>query len=167
MNQPATTRQPRSIGSDIRLLGEMLGQTLIDQEGLAHFELEEQIRQLFKQRRAGSVDAASQLNDLLQSVTSDPAATCTILKAFTSWFYLVNLADVRQRVRVLRKRQLDAELSDTAMDETILAAMRETKSTNPNRKFFRGIKTWTKEVRQTENGPKNVRTWTRLAVTKQ
>jgi len=125
MNQSSIPQNARSIGSDIRLLGEMLGQTLIDQEGEKHFELEERIRQLSKQRRAGNLHAAPQLNDLLQSVTNDTAATCTILKAFTSWFYLVNLAEVRQRVRVLRKRKLQAEVTGVAMDETILAAMRQ------------------------------------------
>lgn len=85
-----------------------------------------------KQRRAGNIHAASQLNDLLQSVTNNTPATCTILKAFTSWFYLVNLAEVRQRVRILRKRLMDAELSGKAMDETILDAMRPLRDQGKN-----------------------------------
>lgn len=127
MDQSGPLPQPRSIGADIRLLGGLLGQTLIDQEGPAHFALEEQIRQLAKQRRAGDAAAGIELDRLLQDVTDDTSATCTILKAFASWFHLVNLAEVRQRVRILRSRKRDAEQSGSAMDETILAAMRHLK----------------------------------------
>ncbi len=115
----------RSIGTDIRLLGGLLGETLNSQEGRDHFSLEEQIRQLAKQRRAGHAASGGQLESLLATIASDTAATCTILKAFTSWFYLVNLAEVRQRVRVLRKRKHAAETSGDAMDETILAGLRQ------------------------------------------
>ncbi len=115
----------RTLSADIRLLGGLLGVTLMDQQGNEHFRLEEQIRQLAKRRRAGDPAAEAHLERLLESIAGDPAATCTILKAFTSWFHLVNLAEMRQRVRVLRTRQRHAEAAGEAMDETILAAVRQ------------------------------------------
>ena len=118
--------QPTSSGptirSDIRLLGELLGKTLVDQEGSAHYDLEEQIRRLSKARRKGDESAGAELNELLHRIAEDPEAVCTILKAFTTWFYLVNVAEVRQRVRVLRDRRHAAEESGEAMDESILEA---------------------------------------------
>ncbi len=111
------------ISGDIRLLAGLLGDVIAEQEGRDHFELEEKIRRLAIAARRGSQPAEQELRDVVAEVSKDIAATGMVLKAFTIYFYLVNLAEVRQRVRVLRERAKDSERNDEAMSETILQAV--------------------------------------------
>ena len=51
--------QQQRLSANIHLLGNVLGETIIEQEGHAIFELEEQIRALSKRWRTGDPEAVS------------------------------------------------------------------------------------------------------------
>lgn len=88
------------ISKIIRLLGDILGQVLIEQESLAVFQIEERIRELAKARRAGSPQAARELAEAVNRL--DPADSRAISAAFALYFDLVNLAEEKYRADRLR-----------------------------------------------------------------
>ena len=90
---------------DVHMLGELLGQVLVRQEGRAFFETEERIRRLaIAARRGGNRRQASALQRLLERLPV-PAAE-KIVRAFSVYFQLVNLAEDGHRVR--RKRHYES-----------------------------------------------------------
>lgn len=107
------------LGSTIRLLGGLLGETIIEQEGQEIFDLEEEIRALSKARRGGKTEVQEQIVQLVPKLLSDISKASAVLKAFTTYFQLVNLAEEQERVHVLRRRARDAELSGIPMDESL------------------------------------------------
>ncbi len=114
------SRDPLS--DQIHLLGDLLGETLIDQEGRELFDLVETIRALSKAGRAGDTTADQELLDLIQALPVEQARV--VVKAFTGYFQLVNLAEEQARVRVLRQRACVAFERDEPLDETIAAAVK-------------------------------------------
>lgn len=92
------------LSRDIHLLGDLLGEVLREQEGQHAFDLEERIRALAKEWRvteaSETFEALAQLCEGLAVQEAQP-----ILKAFTTYFHLVNLAEEHHRVRVLRARE--------------------------------------------------------------
>ena len=88
---------------EIRLLGRLLGEVIREQEGLAAYELEEEIRLGARARRAGEPGAEERLVARIRSL--DGRAARTVGRAFTIFFDLANLTEDRQRVRVLRERE--------------------------------------------------------------
>ncbi len=129
MPAPNALRQTESQSSQarlrqkIRLLGNLLGETIVEQEGAELFALEEEIRQLAKARRAGDPDAAARILARVESLVVDLDKTMAVLKAFTAYFQLVNLAEEEQRARVLWERALRVEQEGRPMRETITAAI--------------------------------------------
>ncbi len=89
---------------DVHFVGELLGQVLIQQEGRAFFDIEERIRKLaIRARRAGAGRGDAQLRRLLAHL---PLATAEkIIRAFSVYFQLVNLAEETHRLR--RKRHYE------------------------------------------------------------
>ena len=110
--------------TSIRLLGDLLGQTIIDQEGDDVFRQEEQIRSLFKAWRQGDEDASQQIDAIVPELVADLPRAQAVLKAFSNYFQLINLAEERQRVRILKDRSQAARQSGEPMDETIARAIK-------------------------------------------
>jgi phosphoenolpyruvate carboxylase len=111
------------LSEDIHRLGDLLGQTLVEQEGRALFDLVEDLRALAKAHRAGDESAGDRL---LRRIEGLPLAESRgVVKAFASYFKLVNLAEERERVRVLRRREREAHAAGGPATETIEAAVRE------------------------------------------
>jgi phosphoenolpyruvate carboxylase len=119
---PAVRAEPRSIGTsgardplarEIRLLGALLGQVLVEQEGLPLLELVERIRRRAIARRRGGAPAdrtdSADPDDLaaLAAELADlpPVTTAAVVRAFGLYFALVNLAEERHRVRTLRRAE--------------------------------------------------------------
>jgi phosphoenolpyruvate carboxylase len=111
------------LSTSIRLLGGLLGQTIIDQEGQTVFDLEEEIRALAKSWRAGDESAFDKLSEIMPKLVGDVELADANLKAFSTYFQLVNLAEERERVRVLRTRAQEASDAGKPMDETIAEAI--------------------------------------------
>ncbi|MCB0128480.1 MAG: phosphoenolpyruvate carboxylase, partial [Caldilineaceae bacterium] len=107
--------------STIRFLGNLLGETIIEQEGQAIFDLEEEIRNLAKEwRAAGDLHSFQErIDTLLRELMTEPQKMLAVSKAFTTYFQLVNLAEEQQRVHVLREREQRAHEQRVPMNETI------------------------------------------------
>lgn len=118
------TEQPQDrLRNIIRLLGNLLGETIIEQEGQEIFDLEEEIRTLSKAWRAGELGVSNQVQELLPALLDDLPRALAVLKAFTTYFQLINLAEEQQRVYILRERERTAQLQGAPMRETIAHAV--------------------------------------------
>ncbi len=90
---------------DIRLLGRLLGDTLREQEGEDTFRLIEQIRQTaIRFRRDGDDQARGELESLLDLLS--PAATVAVIRAFTYFSQLANIAEDLHHNRRRRAHRL-------------------------------------------------------------
>jgi phosphoenolpyruvate carboxylase len=112
---------------DIRLLGRLLGDTLREQEGEDTFQLIEQIRQTaIRFRRDGDQQARGELESLLDLLS--PAATVAVIRAFTYFSQLANIAEDLHHNRRRRAHQLagspppEGSLA-TALDRAARAGM--------------------------------------------
>ena len=92
--------QQELISQQIHLLGNMLGEALVEQEGQALFDRVEEVRALTKAMRQGDAAAEAALQQVVESLSLDEAYG--VVKAFASYFQLVNLAEEQARVRTLR-----------------------------------------------------------------
>ena len=107
----------------IRTLGNLLGETIIEQEGQDFFELEEEIRALAKAWRGGDRLAQARIVEQASHLVEDLPQALAVLKAFATYFQLVNLAEERQRVHILRRRMAEAYERGAPMAETIAHAV--------------------------------------------
>src|ERR1700682_3273323 len=88
--------------AEIRLLGQLLGETLREHEGLPLYELEESIRLRTKALRQQS-DAAdeAELVAELDRIPLEDAAR--LVRAFANYFQLVNLAELERQARSVQE----------------------------------------------------------------
>ncbi len=109
----ARRAEPRGIGSagardplarEVKLLGALLGQVIVEQEGPELFELVEQLRRAaIRGRRAGPEET---IEGALHALDGRPATELlAVARAFTAYFLLINLAEEKHRLRTLRKRE--------------------------------------------------------------
>lgn len=88
----------RPLVEDIRLLGRILGDVIREQEGVAAFELIEQIRKLSVAfRRDADQEADRTLKKLLKGLSGEQ--TVSVIRAFTYFSHLANLAEDRHHIR--------------------------------------------------------------------
>ena len=110
---PAVRAEPRGIGTarardplarEVKLLGALLGQVIVEQEGPELLELVERIRRrtIALRRADDPVDRARLAADL-DGLDAEGAET--VIRAFALYFQLANLAEERHRVRTLRRRE--------------------------------------------------------------
>lgn len=97
------SNEQKKLRADIRLLGRILGEVIVEQAGQKIFDLEEHIRQLSKARRE---ENGRFFKKTLQHLvgTLDRNSSELIARAFTAYFELINVAEDQERVRVLRRR---------------------------------------------------------------
>ena len=84
--------------AEIRLLGQLLGDTLREHEGVPLYELEESIRNRTKtlRQRYDAGDEAALVADLDRIPLEDAAR---LVRAFATYFQLVNLAELERQAR--------------------------------------------------------------------
>ena len=123
----------------VRQLGNVLGETVVEQEGQAIFDLVEELRRLTRAQRQGDQNAGTQIERLTTRLVDDLDGTLGVLKAFTSYFQLVNLAEEQQRVRVVRQRAARAEENGPPMPETIQAAVKRLRTAGTPAKEMRRL----------------------------
>ena len=92
---------PKPMRRDVRLLGDMLGETIRDDVGQDLLDDVEKLRHAVIEARLGD-SAGDEIADLVGSWTLDRAEQ--VARAFTVYFHLVNLAEEHQRIRILRER---------------------------------------------------------------
>ncbi|APG24283.1 MAG: phosphoenolpyruvate carboxylase [Syntrophotalea acetylenica] len=112
----------RPLRRDVRSLGKLLGTVILEQAGMPVFEREEQLRQeaIAHRRRLYHAEFASQAwqdggrlqaaIDLIRELSLDDAGQ--IVKAFSTFFELVNLAEIQHRKRRLRAVRMAPEAAD-------------------------------------------------------
>jgi phosphoenolpyruvate carboxylase len=91
--------------ADVRLLGELLGRVIVEQEGEEVLALEERLRKLARAGRRGYAEAMEQLVELAGSL--DLGRQALVLRAFSIYFHLANIAEQHHRVR--RRRAYEHE----------------------------------------------------------
>ena len=114
-----SSRPESSLGDDIRMLGNLLGEIMIEQAGQEVYDLEEEIRALSKAWHAGDERANQEIHEIVARISADLPLTTEILKAFSTYFSLVNLAEEHQRINVLRHRADLAFQNERSIDESI------------------------------------------------
>lgn len=90
-----------ALRDDIRILGEVLGATLREQEGEALYQTVEQVRALAKSARNGDEHATDQLEELLSGM--DAQQIIPVARAFSHFLNLANIAEQHHRVRRSRE----------------------------------------------------------------
>lgn len=88
---------------DVRMLGQLLGHTLQEQESPVLLELVEEIRKLAKHARAGHEEHSQKLIEKLSKL--DPDLLVPVARAFSHFLNLANLAEQYHRVRRRRAYQ--------------------------------------------------------------
>ena len=103
---------------DIRLLGRILGDVIREQEGVAAYDLVEQVRKLSVAfRRDADHEADKALKKLLKGLTGDQ--TVSVIRAFTYFSHLANLAEDRHHIR----RRAVHERAGSAQEGSIEVAL--------------------------------------------
>jgi phosphoenolpyruvate carboxylase len=99
----------RPLLEDIRLLGRLLGDVIREQDGVAAYELIEQVRKLSVAfRRDADQEADKALKKLLKGLSADQ--TVSVIRAFTYFSHLANLAEDRHHIR---RRAVHERAGDT------------------------------------------------------
>ena len=128
--------------ADIRLLGDLLGHTLVRQHGAHLLELVERVRSLSKQARDAGADdrAAAELDALLAGL--DIADTTNLVRAFSTFFHLANVAEQTHRVDEhgprsgIARGRLRALFDHIEADDAQRASLREVAATLDVRPVF-------------------------------
>tara|TARA_E500000178_G_scaffold258776_1_gene255531 strand:- start:3918 stop:6665 length:2748 start_codon:yes stop_codon:yes gene_type:complete len=86
---------------DVRYLGQLLGDTIKEQEGENIYELVEKVRRLsVAYRRHDDVDAGKALDKMLKSLSSDESVT--VIRAFTYFLHFINIAEDLANLRLIK-----------------------------------------------------------------
>jgi len=104
----ATPVDNEKLREEIRMLGALLGEVVSEQRGPAALELIESVRHHARDRRRAGGDATRKAaeNALTESIRAlDETDIATVIRAFSIFFDLANLAEDRHRVRILRERE--------------------------------------------------------------
>jgi len=109
---PAVRAEPRGIGTarardplarEVKLLGALLGQVIVEQEGLAALELVERVRKstiAIRRRGPDSAAGRAERQRLAAQLEAVDLPTAEVLiRAFSLYFQLTNLAEEKQRIR--------------------------------------------------------------------
>ncbi|MDE3058424.1 MAG: phosphoenolpyruvate carboxylase [Bacteroidota bacterium] len=102
---PSSKDKYKPLRDNVRLLGNLLGEVIVEQEGKELLDLEEWIRHTTKQLRRRSSEKERRL--LLQKIKEMPPATMAkIIRAFAIYFQLVNTAEQHYRIQRQRAHKL-------------------------------------------------------------
>ena len=121
---------------DINLLGRVLGRILVEQEGEEMFETEEEIRLQCKRLR---FDYDPELDArLMRRIDAMSAGELRrIVRAFSVYFQLVNIAERHHRVR--RRRQYEAEPGNPPQRASVASALARLKREGLGTEALRGV----------------------------
>jgi phosphoenolpyruvate carboxylase len=99
---------------DVRLLGDLLGRVLVEQEGESLLADVERVRALARASRGGAPH-----EELQQAVEALPLERqASVLRAFALYFQLANVAEQHHRVRRLRAYKLEERVPAESLDDS-------------------------------------------------
>ncbi|MEH6403165.1 MAG: phosphoenolpyruvate carboxylase [Sneathiella sp.] len=105
LNSEAAPSKDEPLKDDIRLLGRLLGDTVREQEGEEVFDIVEKIRQTStKFHRENDAPARAELEEILSSLS--PERTVQILRAFSYFSHLANIAEDQHHIRRMRSHAI-------------------------------------------------------------
>ena len=110
------------LSDDIHLFGDLLGEVIRTQHGQDAFETVEAVRAAAKARRNHDPLAHITLTRIIEG--QGLMGKRVLIKAFSNYFQLINIAEDQQRVRVLRQREREGTLSESV--EEAVATLRAT-----------------------------------------
>ncbi|MDX2130135.1 MAG: phosphoenolpyruvate carboxylase [Chloroherpetonaceae bacterium] len=111
---------------DVKMLGNILGDVLTEQEGSSFLELEEKIRLLCKDLRSKSPSSSNQdqfdggvkaLTEIIKGLSQ--RESLDLIRAFGTYFHLLNVADMYHFIRRERKAAAGGNILPGAIEETI------------------------------------------------
>ncbi|HVO43106.1 MAG TPA: phosphoenolpyruvate carboxylase [Aggregatilineales bacterium] len=127
MTDAIGTSQVSPLSADIHLLGDLLGEIIREQHGAEALALVERVRASAKDRRthppdsADAENATESLYTLIEEL--DLPSKRILIKAFSNYFQLINIAEDLQRIRVLRQREAEGYVAESI--EVALRALRD------------------------------------------
>jgi phosphoenolpyruvate carboxylase len=105
------TNRDESLRADVRRLGDLLGQTLVRQEGQELLDLVESVRKAVREGTGGEVLKDLSVDDSIQ-----------LVRAFSTYFHLANVAEQVNRVRIISEsREINGSWISRAVDKIIAA----------------------------------------------
>ncbi len=114
---------------DVRLLGDVLGRVLVEQEGRELLDDEERIRLLSREARAaGGASRRAELRKAVGQLDLDRQAA--VLRAFGLYFQLANIAEQHHRLRRRRQYEHEERVARESLAEA-LAHLRQAGLTRP------------------------------------
>jgi phosphoenolpyruvate carboxylase len=122
MPPTTTSRGSRQKGGEalranVRLLGDVLGGVLVEQEGRQLLALEEEIRSLARGGRDGDREASARLATRIGRLSVPEQGI--VLRAFALFFQLVNIAEQYHRVRRLREYEHEGRTPRESIGEAL------------------------------------------------
>lgn len=117
--------QPASdaLHDDVRFLGSLVGEIIREQAGDHIFAMVERIRTTFISIRNQSSDESADIDLMVWIDTLSTDELAQIVRAFTVYFHMINIAEEHHRVRRLREHEQRGEVSRESLEAT-LAQMR-------------------------------------------
>ena len=112
----------QALRHDVHRLGELVGEVVKEQGGGTLFELVESARRASIAHREGDAKALEQLRRLLASL--DPETATEFIRAFSTYFQVVNMAEKVHRIRRRRAYLKDAATPQPRGFEDVLARLR-------------------------------------------
>ena len=136
--EAAALEEDTRLRNDIRLLGRILGDTVRDQEGADVFDLVERIRQTsIRFHRDNDKPARRELELILDSMST--SQTVRIVRAFSYFSHLANIAEDQNNIRQMRARSKAGETPPPgSLALTLSHARTAGFSASDLRKFFAG-----------------------------
>jgi phosphoenolpyruvate carboxylase len=117
VDRPADAAPDAPLRANVRLLGEILGRVLAEQEGDAVYRLEERVRLLARLGRRGDTAASRSLAETIAAL--DVETQAVVLRAFTVYFHLANIAEQHHRVRRRRGHEREGGAPRESLSEAL------------------------------------------------
>lgn len=106
-----------ALRANVRLLGELLGRVIVEQEGRELLELEERVRALARAGRRGDAGAAAELEREIRAL--DLGRQASVLRAFALYFQLANIAEQHHRLRRRRAYEHEGRLARESLKDAL------------------------------------------------
>jgi len=137
VSRPDTDTPDAPLRANVRLLGEILGRVITEQEGEDVYRLEERIRLLARLGRRGDTGASRALAETIAAL--DVGTQAVVLRAFTVYFHLANIAEQHHRVRRRREHEREGGPPRESLAEALELLEREGASREEIAAAARGV----------------------------
>ena len=104
---------------DVHMLGALVGQVIREQGGDALFETVESDRQAAIARRDGDTASGRELTERTRNVPPEQARD--LVRAFSTWFEMVNMAEKVHRIRRRRHYMNEGETQPGGIEDALIA----------------------------------------------